>query len=349
MTKGIRHSAREVFLTFGALLGVLCIVATIAAVAFGVKPLVFRSGSMSPAIHTGDLAVSRTVDASSLKAGDIVSVVNSEGNRVTHRLVDVAAQGKQRQLTLKGDANDVADAEKYTVTKAERVLFHIPKAGYVVNAATSPIGLFVLGAYVTGMLLILFRRGGSDEGQRRGPDGDAEDKPKRVKGGARKADPKSRRSATRVVGTAAFAMSVAVASPAAAVPNPWTDTVAITNSTFTAYTVPKPVLTGSSCNVTGNSITGFTARITWPGVTTPYAFTYTARIVETAQSLTVVTSGSNRRVDVTSGLLGSVLGTTVNVRINTVLPGAPTWISANANQPLVVGLLGLSLSCGTPT
>lgn len=40
------RGAREVLLTLGALLGVLCIVASIAGVAFGVKPLVFRSGSM---------------------------------------------------------------------------------------------------------------------------------------------------------------------------------------------------------------------------------------------------------------------------------------------------------------
>ena len=83
--RGIGRGAREVFLTFGALLGVLCIAATVAGAAFGVKPLVFRSGSMSPAINTGDLAVSRTVDARELKADDIVSVINSKGNRVNHR------------------------------------------------------------------------------------------------------------------------------------------------------------------------------------------------------------------------------------------------------------------------
>ncbi len=159
--KGIGRSAREVFLTFGALLGVLCIVATIAGVAFGVKPLVFRSGSMSPAIHTGDLAVSRTVDANTLKTGDIVSVVNSEGNRVTHRVVNIASQGRARQLTLRGDANKTADSEVYTVTRAERVLFDIPKAGYVVNAAASPIGVFALGAFVTAMLLLAFPPAGS--------------------------------------------------------------------------------------------------------------------------------------------------------------------------------------------
>ncbi len=329
MTKGIRHSAREVFLTFGALLGVLCILATVAAVAFGVKPLVFRSGSMSPAIHTGDLAVSRTVDASSLKTGDIVSVINSEGNRVTHRLVDAAAQGKQRQLTLKGDANDVADAEKYTVTKVERVLFHIPKAGYVVNAATSPIGLFVLGAYVTGMLLILFRRSGSDEGHRGGPgDGEAEDKPKRQKGGARKADPKSKHSAARVVGTAAFAASIAVASPASAVQ--WTDTVAITGAAYTASTVPAPVV---SCGLLGVG----SARLNWTAV--PGATSYVLHYG--TGGATSETVGGGVTTKLFSGLATS--GTfTVEAKINY---GSVTWTSATSNARSYTVLLFLVSLC----
>ncbi len=218
--KGIGRGAREVFLTFGALLGVLCIVATIAGVAFGVKPLVFRSGSMSPAIHTGDLAVSRTVDASSLKTGDIVSVVNSEGNRVTHRLVNIASQGDARQLTLKGDDNRVADTEVYTVTKAERVLFDIPKAGYVVNAAASPYGIFALGVYVTAMLLLVFRRKRPEDDS----DGDAPSPSRRRQGGARKADSKRARATARTVATTAFAAAFAVASPASA---HWIDDAAI--------------------------------------------------------------------------------------------------------------------------
>ncbi|MCW2750339.1 MAG: signal peptidase, partial [Aeromicrobium sp.] len=58
---GIVRTAREAFLTLGAVLGVVCIVVTAIGFAFGVKPLIFRSGSMSPAIHTGDMSISRTV------------------------------------------------------------------------------------------------------------------------------------------------------------------------------------------------------------------------------------------------------------------------------------------------
>ena len=173
----IAGGAREALLTGGAMLGVLCILATVAGYGFGITPLVFRSGSMSPAIHTGDLAVARTVDASSLEAGDIVSVLDAEGQRVTHRVRSVSGKGDTRQLLLQGDANPVPDAEVYTVAQAQRVLFDIPKAGYVVEAASGQRGVFVLGAYVTAMLVLASRRRPPDEGE--GP---------RRRGGARKAE-----------------------------------------------------------------------------------------------------------------------------------------------------------------
>lgn len=234
---GIARTAREVFLTLGAVLGVVCIVVTAAGFTFGVKPLIFRSGSMSPTIHTGDLAISRTVDASSLKRGDVVSVINSDGNRVTHRLVNSARQGKARQLTLKGDANKRADTEVYTVTKAERVLFTIPKAGYAVNAATSPAGLFVLGLYVAAMLLMVFRRRPPpDDGTPKQKD----EAPPKVKGGARRAERPSRRSrkVSRSVAVAAVGTSLLVAAPAMA--TPWTDPVAVNGGTYTASVIPPP-------------------------------------------------------------------------------------------------------------
>ncbi|MDR7086719.1 signal peptidase I [Aeromicrobium panaciterrae] len=337
--KGIGRGAREVFLTFGALLGVLCIIATIAGVAFGVKPLVFRSGSMSPAIHTGDLAVSRTVNASDLKVGDIVSVVNAEGNRVTHRLVNIARQGDERQLTLKGDDNKVADAEVYTVKKAERVLFDIPKAGYVVNAAASPVGVFVLGAYVTMMLLLVFRR--------RGPtDGDGPSPEPRRKGGARKADKKGAQVTPRMIATTAFAAAIAVATPAAAAP--WTDDVVIGGGTYTAYTVTKPAIT--SCTVTGGALSQKTATIVWTEVSSPYALDYTATIVETGQTMTVTDNGSTRQVQFSAGLLSTILNATYNIRIQASLPSPNgTWKSVVSNQPVTITLLGLGMSCGTAT
>ncbi|MFI5428341.1 S24/S26 family peptidase [Aeromicrobium sp. UC242_57] len=96
MTQPVRL-VREVFLTVAAVLGVVCIVATLAGLVLDVRPLVFRSGSMAPAIDTGALAVARTVDAKDLVPGDIVSVTTRSGERVTHRLVETAPDGSRHR------------------------------------------------------------------------------------------------------------------------------------------------------------------------------------------------------------------------------------------------------------
>jgi hypothetical protein len=84
--RSTRHLLRETLLNLGAGLGVMCLLAAVAAIGFGIRPLVFRSGSMGPEIGTGALGLARTVPAAELAVGDVVSVVNSRGVRVTHRV-----------------------------------------------------------------------------------------------------------------------------------------------------------------------------------------------------------------------------------------------------------------------
>lgn len=224
------RTVREVVLTAGAVLGVLCLVVMLASVAFGVRPLVFRSGSMAPAIHTGDLALSRMGPASELHRGDIVSVLDASGTRVTHRLVNVAAQGDQRQLTLQGDANEKPDGEVYTVTEAERVLFHVPLLGYAIGWLTGPIGVFMLGLYAALLLSVAFRGKRPGEG---GPPAPTRKKPAR-----RRAPPARRRALPAALSLAVVAVVVLGPSPSWAAP--WTDPANVTGTTFTAGTISTP-------------------------------------------------------------------------------------------------------------
>jgi len=273
------RGTREAALTTGAILGVVCVVATVAGWAFGITPLVFRSGSMAPAIHTGDLAVARTVDARSLDAGDIVSVINADGHRVTHRLRDMSAEGEARQLTLQGDANQAPDAEVYTVTRVDRVLFDIPKAGYVVSAASGRGGLFVLGAYVTGMLVLAFRRRSPEE-----PAG-----PTR-RGGARRADRRTRVAARSAVAVATGA-TLALAAPASAAF--WTNPAPVTGTNLSAYTLPAPA------TFTCGGLGVLSVTFTWAAVAgaTDYTLHYgsggatTKTVAGTSTSITSAISG----------------------------------------------------------
>lgn len=144
---------RETLLTGAALAGVICLLAAVTAIGFHVRPLIFRSGSMEPAISTGSLALARTVPAAELQLGDVVSVTNAAGTRITHRIVSMNTSGPIPTLLLRGDANTVADAETYPVTEADRVFFSVPGLGYVVAWLSHPYAVFtggvLLGALVT--------------------------------------------------------------------------------------------------------------------------------------------------------------------------------------------------------
>ncbi|WP_018178103.1 signal peptidase I [Jongsikchunia kroppenstedtii] len=149
-----RRSRRELALNVGAIAGTICIVATVLSLMFGVKPLVFRSGSMSPAITTGSLALAQSVSADKVKVGDVVSVMNPQGTRITHRVFRIQHIDGQTLLTLKGDANAQPDLLPYPVTKVDRVFAHVGFLGYLVAWLSSGIAIF-LGGLLAGALLML--------------------------------------------------------------------------------------------------------------------------------------------------------------------------------------------------
>lgn len=76
---------------------------------FGVKPVAVLSGSMEPAIQTGDLIFVESCDPAALREGDVVCYLSS-GKAVTHRIASVTEgeDGQPRYVT-QGDANNAED------------------------------------------------------------------------------------------------------------------------------------------------------------------------------------------------------------------------------------------------
>lgn len=143
-------------LTVGAVLGGLCILAVAAALLIGAKPLVFRSGSMAPAISTGSLGLSVPVEAAGIRAGDVISVETAAGVRITHRVVSAEISGDTAAVTLKGDANSAPDAAPYLVQKADRVVAHAPLLGYAVAWLSSSAAVFAGGIFTAYLLYLAF-------------------------------------------------------------------------------------------------------------------------------------------------------------------------------------------------
>lgn len=150
---------REVLLTVGAVAGLICLLAAAAAVFFGVTPVIFRSGSMAPSIDTGALALTRSVPIAEVRAGEVVSVFNAGGQRVTHRVDQVisAAAGSSGQLILKGDANALPDPQPYVVDRVDRVFFSANGLGYAVAFLQTPWAIFAGGIFAGMLVFLAFR------------------------------------------------------------------------------------------------------------------------------------------------------------------------------------------------
>ena len=320
--RGLRSAGwwREVILNAGAVLGVMCLVMTIAGLVFGLTPLVFRSGSMAPAIGTGDLAVARSVSAGDVGVGDIVSVTNREGVRLTHRVQAVEPFGNEIRLTLKGDANAAPDAETYTVTSVDKVMFAVLKLGYAVSWATGPFGVFAGGIFVACVAFVAFT-------------------PSRRPKGARKA--------TAVLVVAGMGLGGFLTHGRTTTLAAFTDNATMTTAAFTARTLTPPPSIG--CTAQSGLLSTY-VDLTWTPTSTAFAHRITVTTGTTTKVLgaDVPAGTSTRRMtvsEVTSLLPG--LGGTVTVRVYAT--SGATWISAGSASRTVtltsLVILGLDIRC----
>lgn len=148
----------DVLLTLASIGGALCIALVIAANLFQVSLIMFKTGSMAPAIPTGSLAIVREIPAGEVKIGDVVTVDRGEGLLpITHRVVTTSpgANGIVT-LTLKGDANTAIDPAPYDVSKVRIVLASIPGLAYAVAAFSSPGVLGITSLLVSVLVTAAF-------------------------------------------------------------------------------------------------------------------------------------------------------------------------------------------------
>jgi signal peptidase I len=114
--------------------------------AFHARPLVVLSGSMEPALGTGDVSVVRTIGPLEARPGDVVTFRDPDDadRLITHRVRAMHAQGSAVVFRTRGDANTAS--EKWQISSSEeigRVAYRVPKLGWVLMYARSK-GLFVL-------------------------------------------------------------------------------------------------------------------------------------------------------------------------------------------------------------
>ncbi|MDA4894726.1 signal peptidase I [Streptomyces sp. MS2A] len=164
--RAVGRGTREAALTLAAIGGAACILLVILAVTGGFSLMMFKTGSMSPAIPAGSVALVQQIPAADTHVGDVVTVDRPGELPVTHRVTATAPGPTEgsRVLTLKGDANDVEDPAPYTVETVRIVRGSIPAVAHVIVALGSP---WVMGGItVAAALLVVWafwpREGGRD-------------------------------------------------------------------------------------------------------------------------------------------------------------------------------------------
>ncbi len=123
----------------------------------GSTPYTVLTGSMSPHVPAGSLVVTRPVDPSTLRVGDVITYQLRSGRPtvVTHRIsaMGVNARG-ERLITTQGDANDVPDAAPVRDVQVRGVVwYHVPYLGRVNSALDGSQRRLAVQVVAGGLLL----------------------------------------------------------------------------------------------------------------------------------------------------------------------------------------------------
>jgi signal peptidase I len=124
----------------------------------GYRPLFVYSGSMSPAIRTGAVAIVRPVAPQSLVVGDVASVaLEGQGHLITHRVQAIQIVDGQTVFQTKGDANKFPDPQPFIVKHSVgKVVLDVPWIGFAIVYASSPLARSAIVALL--LYVVLTRR-----------------------------------------------------------------------------------------------------------------------------------------------------------------------------------------------
>ncbi|GAA2977910.1 signal peptidase [Microbacterium terrae] len=144
-------------LAVAAAVGALCIVVFVCGSLFGIRVVLFSTGSMDPTIPAGSAAVTREIPAAEIDVGDVVTVERSGKLPITHRVVTVAEvpdTAETRSIVMRGDANAVDDPFPYEVDEVGLVLFSVPGIAAAISSLRSPWVL--AGTTIAATALVVF-------------------------------------------------------------------------------------------------------------------------------------------------------------------------------------------------
>jgi signal peptidase I len=124
----------------------------------GHRSMTVLTGSMEPTLGTGSVVVDEVIHPTEARIGDIVTFTDPADSKrlITHRLRSARVEGNTAHMVTKGDANDTVEKWEVPVDgEIGRVIYHVPKLGYVraligtrQGYVILMIGLLLLGGWV---------------------------------------------------------------------------------------------------------------------------------------------------------------------------------------------------------
>lgn len=139
---------RKVWAALRAVVSILItsflIVATVLAVATVVIPrakggqsYTVLTQSMTPGIQPGDMVALEKVDPKLIRVGDRVTFMPNpnDPSLITHRVVSAYSTNGKMMFRTKGDANDSEDDPIEAQQIVGRVMYVVPKVGWISNSA----------------------------------------------------------------------------------------------------------------------------------------------------------------------------------------------------------------------
>jgi len=102
-----------------------------------------QSGSMEPAIITGDVVVVKKV--ASYRKGNTITFYDQDRRVITHRIIKRVIQAGRTHFITKGDANETVDNQTVSLESIiGKVVLVLPKIGFVVAFAKTRYGALLL-------------------------------------------------------------------------------------------------------------------------------------------------------------------------------------------------------------
>lgn len=169
----LHTGAKTVIGAVAALFGLLAIFWLLLSPVLGLSLVAFATGSMSPTIPQGALALAREVPASDLEVGSVAMLQRPGERPISHRILAVAADpadADSRIITMQGDDNPVPDPEPYAVTSGRVILAAVPGGAAAFAFLRSPIAMGLLTAGAAALVLRAFWPTPTDRAPENGPE-----------------------------------------------------------------------------------------------------------------------------------------------------------------------------------